>query len=153
MASVLVSNRKATHNYSILNTLEAGIALFGSEVKSIRLGQASLAGSYVSIRQGQAYLKNAYIGRYSKGSGPENYDENRERSLLLHKNEILKLARKLDEKGTTLVPLEIYSSKKLLKLKIGLALGKKQFDKRESIKLKESKRNIQRAVKQKVRQG
>ena len=144
------NNRKALHNFSVEDTLEAGLSLLGHEVKSIRGGQVSLAGSYVTIRNGQAYLRQAYIGKYKHASGLDGHDENRDRKLLLHKSEINKLASRLNEKGTTLVPLEIYTSKRKLKLKVGIAKGKKQFDKRESIKKKETKRSIDRAVRQKV---
>ncbi len=144
------NNRKAFHTYSIEDTFEAGLALEGHEVKSIRGGQVSLNGAYVSIRNGEAYLRNAYIGKYKAASNLDGYDENRERKLLLHKNEILKMSNRLNEKGTTLVPLEIYTSKNRLKLKIGLGRGKKQYDKRESIKKKETKRSIERSIRQRV---
>jgi SsrA-binding protein len=144
------NNRKAFHTYSIQDTFEAGLSLAGHEVKSVRGGQVSLEGAYVSIRAGQAYLKNAYIGKYKQASNLEGYDENRERKLLLHKAEILKLVSKLNDKGTTLVPLEIYTSKRRLKLKFALATGKKQYDKRESIKKKETKRRLDRAVRQRI---
>jgi SsrA-binding protein len=144
------NNRKALHNYSVEDTLEAGLVLAGHEVKSIRSGQVSLAGSYVSIRNGEAWLKNAYVGKYKHATGLEAHDENRDRKLLLNKAEINRLTGKLNEKGTTLVPLEIYTSKKRLKLKIGVAKGKKQFDKRETIKKKELKRSLDRAVRSRV---
>jgi SsrA-binding protein len=144
------SNRKAFHTYSINDTFEAGLVLEGHEVKSIRNGQVSLNGAYVSIRGGEAYLKNAYIGKYKQASNLEGHDENRERKLLLHKNEILRLVSRLNEKGTTLVPLEIYTSKRRLKLKFAVATGKKQYDKRESIKKKETKRRLDRVIRQKI---
>src|SRR3989344_7064012 len=144
--TTLASNKKAFHSYTIEDQVEAGIVLSGHEVKSIRSGQVSLAGSFVSIRNGEAFLKNAYIGKYKHGTNLEGYDENRERKLLLHKSEILKLTQRSKEKGSALIPLEIYSKKKRLKLKIGLGRGKKQFDKRESIKKKELKRKIERTI-------
>ena len=144
------TNRKAFHTYSIEDTFEAGIALTGHEVKSIRGGQVSLEGAYVSIRAGEAYLKNAYIGKYKQAANLESHDENRERKLLLHKNQILKLTQRLNEKGATLVPLEIYTHKRLIKLKFALAKGKKQFDKRESIKKKEIKRKLDRTIRSRV---
>ena len=146
----LASNKKAFYSYTILDTFEAGLALFGHEVKSIRSGQVSLNAAYVTIRHGEGYLRNAYVGKYTQASNLESYDENRERKLLLKKSEILKLVTKLNQKGTTLVPLEIYTKKRLIKLKFALASGKKQFDKRESIKTKETKRNIERSIRQKV---
>jgi SsrA-binding protein len=147
---VYANNRKAFHTYSIEDTFEAGIVLAGHEVKSIRSGSVSLAGAYVSLRAGEAFLKNAYVAKYKQASKLEGYDENRERKLLLHKNEIIKIANRLNEKGTTLVPLEIYTSKNRLKLKIGVGKGKKQYDKRESIKKKETKRSIDRSIRQRV---
>jgi SsrA-binding protein len=144
------TNRKAFYTYSIEDSFEAGLVLAGHEVKSIRGGNVSLAGAYVSIRGGEAYLKNAYVGKYKQASKLEGYDETRERKLLLHKNEIIKIANRLNEKGTTLVPLEIYTKKNRLKLKIGVGKGKKQYDKRESIKKKETKRHLERTIRTKV---
>lgn len=144
------NNRKAFHSYTILDTFEAGLSLLGHEVKSIRSGQVSLNGAYVTIRNGEAFLRNTYIGKYKQAANLDGHDENRERKLLLNKHEILKLVSSLNQKGTTLVPLEIYTHKRLIKLKFALATGKKQFDKRESIKKKESKRSIDRAIRQKV---
>jgi len=146
----LASNRKAFHSFSIDQTFEAGLVLLGHEVKSIRDSQVSLNGAYVSIRHGEAFLKNAYIGKYKQAGSLDSHDENRERKLLLNKQEILRLSQALNEKGTTLVPLEIYTHKRLIKLKFALASGKKQFDKRQSIKNKETKRKIERTIRQKV---
>ncbi len=142
----LATNRKAFHEYSIEDTFEAGLVLAGHEVKSAKSGQASLTGAYVTIRAGQAYLRNAYIGRYKQAAGLESHDENRDRKLLLHKKEIAKLQVRTKEKGLTLVPLELYTKKTLIKLKFGLGKGKKQFDKRESIKKKELRRDIARST-------
>ncbi|OGF03642.1 MAG: SsrA-binding protein [Candidatus Doudnabacteria bacterium RIFCSPLOWO2_12_FULL_49_8] len=146
----LANNRKAFHDYSIESTLEAGLVLAGHEVKSIRNGQVSLSGAYVTIRLGEAWLRNAYIGKYKQASGLEGIDESRERKLLLNKHEIIKLQDLLKSKGLTLVPLEIYTSKGRLKLKIGVGRGKKQFDKRESIKKKELKRGLDRKMRTRV---
>ncbi|HEX9502799.1 MAG TPA: SsrA-binding protein SmpB [Patescibacteria group bacterium] len=146
----LANNRKALHNYSIEDQIEAGLVLAGHEVKSIRNGQASLDGAYVTIRNGEAFLRNAYIGKYKQAANLEGYDESRERKLLLHKNELLRLQSKTKEKGLTLVPLQIYTSKRRLKLKIGLGRGKKQYDKRESIKKKETKRSLDRTIRTRV---
>ena len=144
--ATLATNRKAFHEYSIEDTFEAGLVLAGHEVKSAKSGQASLTGAYVTIRAGQAYLRNAYIGRYKQAAGLESHDENRDRKLLLHKKEIAKLQTRTKEKGLTLVPLELYTKKTLIKLKFGLGKGKKQFDKRESIKKKELRRDIARST-------
>ena len=146
----LANNRKAFHNYFIESSVEAGLVLSGHEVKSIRSGQVSLDGAYVTIRAGEAYLRNAYVGKYKQASKLEAYDEQRERKLLLHHHEILKLQDQTKGKGLTLVPLEIYTSKKRLKLKIGLARGKKQFDKRETIKRSENKRRVDRLIRSRV---
>ncbi len=143
-------NRKAFHSYSIEETLEAGLVLHGHEVKSIRGGQVSLEGAYVTIRAGEAYLRNAYIGKYKQAANLEGIDETRERKLLLNKNEILRLSDQTKGKGLTLVPLEIYTSKKRLKLKVGVAKGKKQYDKRETIKKKEIKRSTDRLIRSRV---
>lgn len=140
------SNKKAFHDYSVEDRIEAGLVLWGHEVKSVRSGNVSLNGAYVTIRNGEAYLRNAHIGRYKQSGTLLSYDETRERKLLLHKQEILRLIGRTKEKGLTLIPLEIYSSKRHLKLKIGVAKGKKQFDKRESIKRKEISRKIHRAT-------
>lgn len=146
----LASNKKAFYSYSIEDTFEAGLVLSGHEVKSIKNGQASLNGAYVSIRGGEAWLKNAYVAKYKQATNLESYNESQERKLLLHKKEIVKLSNRLNEKGLTLVPLELYTKKNRIKLKIGLAKGKKQFDKRESIKKKELKRNIDRTLRVKI---
>lgn len=143
-------NRKALYNYSIEDQIEAGLVLAGHEVKSIRNGQASLDGAYVTIRNGEAFLRNAYVGKYKQASNLDGYQELRERKLLLHKNELLRLQSKTKEKGLTLIPLQIYTSKHRLKLKIGLARGKKQFDKRESIKKKELKRKLDRTIRTRI---
>ena len=148
--ATLATNRKAFHEYSIEDTFEAGLVLAGHEVKSAKSGQASLTGAYVTIRAGQAYLRNAYIGRYKQAAGLESHDENRDRKLLLHKKEIAKLQTRTKEKGLTLVPLELYTKKTLIKLKFGLGKGKKQFDKRESIKKKELRRDLDRTTRTKI---
>ncbi|MBX4187872.1 MAG: SsrA-binding protein SmpB [Candidatus Doudnabacteria bacterium] len=148
--ATLANNKKALHDYLIDETIEAGLVLEGPEVKSIRNGQVSLNGSYVSIRGGQAYLKNAFVAKYKNSPDKDLYNESRERKLLLHKNEISKLANKLDEKGTAIVPLEIYTSKRRIKIRIALAHGKKQYDKRASIKAKETKRQIDRSIRTRI---
>lgn len=146
----LAQNRKAFHDYSIEDTIEAGLVLAGHEVKSVRSGQVSLNGAYVTIRNGEGWLRNAHIGRYKQASGLEGYDEDRERKLLLHKNEILKLLDQIKGKSLTLIPLELYTSKRRIKLKIGVAKGKKQYDKRETIKKKELRRGLDRLIRKRV---
>ncbi len=144
------NNRKAFHNYSVEDTIEAGMVLSGHEVKSIRSGNVSLAGAYVTIRAGEVFLRNAHVGKYSHAGELLGYDEDGERKLLLNKQEIIRLMDRTKEKGLTLIPLEIYTSKRRLKLKIGIAKGKKQYDKRDSIKKREDKRSTDRAIRQRV---
>lgn len=146
----LANNKKAFHSYTVEDTIEAGLSLFGHEVKSVRGGQVSLAGAYVTIRNGEAFLRNAHIGKYKHASQLAGYDETRERRLLLKKTEIDRLIGKSKEKGLTLIPLELYTKHGWIKLKVGIGRGKKQADKRESIKAKETKRRIDRVMRKKV---
>jgi SsrA-binding protein len=148
--TTLANNRKALHNYSIEDHVEAGLVLAGHEVKSIRGGQASLDGAYVTIRNGEAFLRNAYVGKYKQAANLEGYDESRERKLLLNKKEIIRLQDRTKEKGLTLVPLQLYTSNRRIKLKVGLGRGKKQYDKRETIKKKELKRSLDRTIRTRV---
>lgn len=143
-------NKEAFYSYSIQDTLEAGLSLLGHEVKSVKLGQVSLKGAYVTIRNGEAYLRNAHINKYKYASNLDSYQETRERKLLLHKSEIHKLQNTTHEKGITLIPLELYTKKRNIKLKIGIGKGKKEYDKRETMKKKEAKRNIGRAIRNKI---
>jgi SsrA-binding protein len=144
--SELVSNRRARHDYEILETYEAGIALQGTEIKSLRNHGGSLQDSFVQTTKREAWLKNCSIAPYSFGN-IHNHEERRDRKLLLHKKEIDKLKRSTDQKGLTIIPLAIYLSKGKAKVKIGIARGKKQHDKRFSIKEREQKRSIERAMK------
>jgi len=148
--TTVATNRKAHHDYFIEETLEAGIALQGTEVKSLRLGLANLTDSYVLLRNEEAFLFNANIGVYPHGN-IMNHEPLRTRKLLLHKAEILKLAWKIAQKGFTLIPLKIYFLRGRAKVLVGLAKGKKSFDKRDSIKEKESKREVDRIVKERNR--
>lgn len=148
--ATLANNKKAFHSFVIEDSLEAGLSLYGHEVKSLRDGQVSLAGAYVTIRNDEAFLRNAHIGKYKHASGLAGYDETRERKLLLKRSEIARLIGKAKEKGLTLVPLEIYTKRGWIKLKVGLGRGKKQVDKRETIKKKETKRRIDRLLRKKV---
>jgi SsrA-binding protein len=145
MAEDLVSNRKAFHNYEISDTFEAGIVLLGTEIKSLRIGGGSLQDAYVIFHHGVMWLKNASIAPYKFGS-VFNHEERRERKLLLHKRETLKLRAATDEKGLTIIPLAIYLKNGFAKVKIGIAKGKKAHDKRASIKEREHKRAIDRAL-------
>lgn len=143
---IVAANKKAYHDYTILETYEAGISLVGTEVKSLREGQANLKESYVLVKEGEAVLLNCHISPYSHGN-INNHDPLRTRKLLLHKKEIEKLFGRIREAGLTVVPLKIYFSKGKAKLEIGLAKGKRQYEKRETIKKKEADREIQRHLK------
>ncbi len=142
----IATNRKAYHEYFILETYEAGIALAGTEVKSIRMGHCSIRESYISIHGGQAVIHGLHISPYEKGN-IFNKDPLRDRKLLLHRQEIRKLDQKLREKGLTLVPLNVYLKGNYVKVEIGLAKGKKIYDKRRSIAEKDMKREAAREFK------
>jgi len=142
----LVQNRQARFNYEILEKVEAGIALAGTEVKSIREGKANIKEAYADIRNGEAWLIGAHISPYSHGN-ITNHDPLRERKLLLNANEIHRLQGKVMEKGLTLVPLRLYLKGRLIKLELGVGRGKKLVDKREDIKKRDQEREIHRAIK------
>ena len=144
--SVVDTNRKAFHEYNILETFEAGLELKGSEVKSIREGKASLKQAYILIRKGEAWLRGTHIPSYSH-TGFEGHEPVRDRKLLLHKKEIQKINSKLAEKGLTAVPTKLYFKGGLIKLEFGLAKGKKLYDKRDTKKKRDVERDIQRALK------
>ncbi len=148
--TAVTSNRKAYHDYFIEETLEAGMSLQGTEVKSLRLGLANLTDSYAIVKNEEMFLLNATISPYPMGN-ISNHDPLRTRKLLLHKEEIRKLTWKMTQKGFTLIPLKIYFVRGRAKVLIGLAKGKKAFDKRETIKAKESKREVERVVKERNR--
>jgi len=144
----LVSNRKAFHDYEVLETYESGIILLGTEVKSLRSHGGSLQDSYILVSQtGLVILKNCHIAIYKFGN-LFNHEERRDRELLLHKREILKLQTASQEKGLTLIPLAMYLKNGRVKVKIGLCKGKKSYDKRASLKEREHKREISRALKE-----
>jgi len=148
--TTVATNRKAYHDYFIEETHEAGMALQGTEVKSLRLGLANLTDSYVLIRKEEAFLFNANISPYTHGN-IANHEPLRTRKLLLHKAEIVKLTWKMSQKGFTLIPLKLYFVRGKAKVLIGLAKGKKSFDKRDTIKEKESKREVERVMKDRHR--
>lgn len=141
---IIAQNKKARFNYNIDETYEAGLVLLGSEVKSLRDGRASLSDSYAVISEGEAYLLNSHISPCPQAS-LMNHDPKRTRKLLLHKKQIRKLFGKLNEKGYTLIPLKLYFKEGRAKVELGLCKGKKLFDKRESIKKREIKRELTRA--------
>jgi len=145
-----LANKKAYYDYTILERLEAGVALVGSEVKSLRLGQGKLDGAFVKLIGGQPQLINAEIPVY-QFSRPEGYDPRRTRKLLLHKREIVSLASKLDSQKLTLVPLSWYTTGHRVKLEIGLARGKKEYEKREKIRREDMKRDLEREWRGKVK--
>lgn len=134
-----ILNKKANFNYYIENRIEAGISLEGTEVKSIRKGSADIKDSYIRIKDNEAYIINMYIAKYEEGN-IFNHDERRERKLLLHKKEILKLKKEIELDGITLIPTKIYLKNNKVKVEIGIAKGKKNYDKRESIKERDLKR-------------
>lgn len=148
---ILSTNRRARFDYEILEKYEAGLVLKGFETKSAKNGRISLAGSYVIIKDNEAYLLNSSISAYQPQNTPENYEPNRSRKLLLHKNEINGLIGKTKQKGLTLIPIMVYTNTHgIVKLQFALARGKKKFDKREKIKDREDKRRIDRAMRGKV---
>lgn len=141
-----IVNRKASFNYFIEETYEAGIVLTGTEIKSIRAGKCNIKDSYVIIKNNEAYLLNTHISQYEQGN-IFNHDENRTRKLLLNKKEILKLNNKLVLEGYTLIPLKIYFVKSRAKILIGVCKGKKNYDKRETIKEKDIERELNKSAK------
>ena len=145
--TAVASNRKAYHDYFIEETFEAGLSLLGTEVKSLRLGLANLTDSYAIVKNNEVFLFNANISPYPHGN-IMNHEPLRTRKLLMHREEIRKLLGKMTLKGYTLIPLKIYFTRGKAKVLLGLAKGKKAFDKRETIKEKESKREVERFVKE-----
>jgi len=141
---IITKNRKAFHDYFIHDKIEAGIALLGTEVKSIRAGQMNLKDSYAKIIKNEVFLFNTHISKYQHG-GMQNHEPERQRKLLLHKREIKKLKRSVKTKSQTIVPLQVYINKEgRIKVEIGLATGKRKYDKRAAIAAKESKRQLDR---------
>lgn len=138
-----IINRKANHDYFIKQTIEAGIELKGTEIKSIRAGSANISDAYARIKNNEVFLTNMYIAKYEEGNR-FNHDERRERKLLLHKKEIIKLDYEINTKRYTLIPLRLYFKKNKVKIELALAQGKKLYDKRESIKEKDMKRRAER---------
>jgi len=139
-------NRKAYHNYNIEENMEAGIVLSGTEIKSLRAGKVSLSQSFAKLEKGELWLFNAYIAPYEAGNR-YNHEPTRPRKLLLHRDEIDRLVGKASQKRFTLVPLRLYLKRGLAKVELGLAKGKKLYDKRESIAQRQAKREIERTLK------
>jgi SsrA-binding protein len=142
--STIASNRAALHNYFILERVEAGLELRGTEIKSLREGGANLREGYVRFGGGEAFLVNVHISPYERGHS-SNHEVRRERKLLLHKSEIIRLGITIKQKGLTLVPLRLYWKGNRVKLEIGLGKGKRQYDKREAIAARDARREIDRA--------
>ncbi len=147
MERIIAKNRKAYHDYHIDETYEAGISLLGTEVKSVREGKVNLRDSYAIVKENEVFLLNCHISPYSHGN-IQNHEPLRTRKLLLHKREISRLWGKLSQKGFTLVPLKIYFKKGKAKVELGLARGKRKYEKRETLKAKEARREIERHMKQ-----
>jgi SsrA-binding protein len=148
---VLATNRKAYHDYFIQETYEAGIALTGTEIKSVRAGAVNLRDSFAQVRDGEAWLQNVHISPYEAGNR-FNVDPYRPRKLLLHRKEINRLMGRVQEKGLTIVPLRIYLKKNRAKVELALVKGKRQYDKRESISQRDANREMERAMKERERE-
>lgn len=142
----ITSNRKAFHEYFISQKIEAGISLLGTEVKALRTGKANLTDAYATVKNGEVWLVNAHIGVYDHGN-LNNHEPLRVRKLLLKRSEIKKLTVKLNEKGFTFIPLRLYFSNGKVKVELGLARGKKEYDKRETIAKRDAQRDLDRRVK------
>ncbi|RCS89966.1 SsrA-binding protein SmpB [Brevibacterium aurantiacum] len=145
---VIARNRKARHDYLIEDTWEAGLVLSGTEVKSLREGRASLTDGFALIFQNEAWLEGVYIPEYAQGTWT-NHTARRRRKLLLHRDEILRLSQKVKESGRTLIPLELYFDGSRVKVEIALAKGKREWDKRQSLREAQDKREAERAIKSK----
>ena len=144
---IIAQNKKARHEYFIIETIEAGVELFGTEVKSVRQGKVSLTDAYASINKGEVFLKGMNISPYEQGN-IFNKDPLREKKLLLHKSEIRKLIGQLKQQGFSLIPLSVYLKGSLVKVSLGLCKGKKLYDKRADLQERDTKRNMDRAFKE-----
>ncbi|UOQ48227.1 SsrA-binding protein SmpB [Gracilibacillus caseinilyticus] len=143
---VIAQNKKANHDYFIEDTFEAGIVLQGTEIKSIRAGRVNLKDSFATIKQGQAYVNNMHISTYEQGNR-YNHEPTRARKLLLHRKQIDQLIGQSQQEGYSIIPLKVYIKNGFAKVLIGLGKGKKKFDKREDLKQKQAKRDMDRAIK------
>ena len=143
----LAENKKALFDYEILEKYEAGVVLTGQELKSAKMGQINLKGAYVTFHNGKAFVLNMHINKYKPAGPMPDYDPTHTRELLLHKKEIAYLQEKSLERGLTIVPLRVYTKQRLLKIEVAIGRGKKAYDKRESIKKKDLKRELDRARK------
>ena len=146
---VVATNRKARHDYEILETLEAGIVLTGTEVKSFRDGKVNLKDSYAVIEKDEVFLIGVYVSTYSHGT-TKPHEPERRRKLLLHKQEIMKMKRSMDQKGLTIIPLKIYFTRGIAKVLMGMARGKAKYDKRRDIAKRDAKRDMDRSAKNRI---
>ncbi|MSR73716.1 MAG: SsrA-binding protein SmpB [Candidatus Pacebacteria bacterium] len=146
MEQTAITNRKARFNYEIIDTKEAGIELFGHEVKSLKASHADITGAHVTIRGGEAWLLNMNVRPYQENNVPKDYDPLRPRRLLLTKEEITELETQVRTANLTIVPIRVYNKGRFVKIEIGLGRGKKKADKREAVKKRDAKREIQRAL-------
>lgn len=149
MSEKIAKNPVARHNYEIIDTLEAGIVLTGTEIKSIRNGKVNLKDSYANIKNGECYIYNMHISHYEQGN-IQNKDPLRNRKLLLNKRQINKLIGMVQQKGYSLVPISLYFKGNFIKVELGIGKGKKLYDKRQDLAKKESERKIERAMKQRM---
>jgi SsrA-binding protein len=149
---VFANNRKAYHDYHVLESIEAGVALTGTEIKSIRAGRVNLREGYARVQNGEVWLYNVHVSPYDPGNR-YNHEPTRPRKLLLHRGEIGRLAQKSQEQGATLVPLQLYERKGHAKVELAVVRGKRQYDKREAIAKREAQREIDRAVKESRREA
>ena len=150
---VLADNRKARFNYAIDRKLEAGLALTGTEIKSVRAGRTNLSDGYARIDRGEAWLRNVHIAPWQNASGWTDHDPTRPRKLLLHRGEIASLVGAVAQQGYTLVPLRLYIKNGVAKVELGLAKGKRRYDKRQAIKERETRREMEAAIKRRVGRG
>lgn len=147
MDTLIAENKKAFFDYEILEKYEAGIVLFGHEVKAVKNGNISLKGAYVTFHNHEPYLIGAHIGRYKQAGGLKDYDPERSRKLLLKNKEIRYLSAKNEEKGLTILPIKVYIKHSKVKIEIGVGRGKRQFEKKEKIKARDIEREIKRTLK------
>ena len=145
-SKIITQNRKARHDYEIIDSIETGIALYGSEVKAVREGRVGLTDAYARIRNNELWLIGMHISQYTKAD-MQNHDPLRERKLLVHKLQIKRLGRQVEEKGVTLIPLKVYFNRHLIKIELGLARGKRKYDKRAAIAERDQKRDLERIQK------
>lgn len=144
----LAVNKKAKFDYELLETFEGGLELTGAEVKSIKLGQVQLKGSFITIQKGELWLKNAYVAKYKPAGAQTDYDPYQDRKILVHRKELKRLIGKTQETGLTIVPISVYTKGRLVKIEFALARGKKKFEKREAIK----KREVDRQMREKMKE-